>query len=153
TQAVIDAADVDPADPLHHPADDLAMLRGHQEVDVVGHQHVGMYVAAMAAGMLVQKREIELAVAVFEEAGLPAMSALHDVLGDAWGTESGGTGHGGLRLVTSPVSPAPDNAATASPPAPWSENHHRGQSRGSDPGVGVKGLTPGWAYNPRPFPG
>jgi len=65
---------------------------------MVGHQHVGMHRTAFAQGGFAQQRAITEVVRLGEEAGLPVVAALHDMLRDAGEINAWRAGHGaGLR--------------------------------------------------------
>lgn len=79
---------VTPAECLHHAADATDVGRRHEQVDVVGHQHVRMDCAAFAQRDFIEVVQIAPIVAGREEAGLAIVAALDDVLRDAGEIES-----------------------------------------------------------------
>ena len=87
--AVVDVAHVAPAQRLHHARRLSAGGRRHQQVDVVGHHHIGVHRTAFAQSDLVQLAEVTVMVVVGEEARLPIASTLDDVLRDPGKVESG----------------------------------------------------------------
>ena len=87
--AVVDVAHVAPAQRLHHARHQSAGDRRHQQMDVVGHQHIRVHRTAFAQGDLAQLAEVTVMIGVGEEARLPIVSALDDVLRNTGKVESG----------------------------------------------------------------
>lgn len=63
---------------------------------MVGHQHVGMHLAGFPPGGFAQILQVADAVDLGEEAGLPVVAALDDMLRDARHVEPWKSGHGGI---------------------------------------------------------
>ena len=94
----IDVGNVLTADVLHHAAQGLMRLGRDEQVHMVGHQDIGMDLAAPAAGGLGEPPEIGPVVVVGEKDGLAVVTALDDVGGDAGKEEAGLARHwGGAR--------------------------------------------------------
>jgi hypothetical protein len=74
----IDMPDVPPTHRDEHPWDRVGVRRREEQVDVIGHQHIGVQVAPLPPQGLVQPAEIGVAVPVGEEAGAAVVAALHD---------------------------------------------------------------------------
>jgi hypothetical protein len=64
---------------LHRPADALRIVRRQQQVNVIGHQHIGMDGAVPALHSLRQPLQIDPPVVVLEEDRLPIVAPLHDM--------------------------------------------------------------------------
>lgn len=90
---VIDVADIAPAKRLQRARDGVRLLRGQQQVHMVGHQHVGMHRTAFAQGGFAQQRAITEVVRLDEEAGLAAVAALQDMLRDVGKINAWRAGH------------------------------------------------------------
>jgi hypothetical protein len=78
--AFVDVLDVAPADGLHEPGGAFRFVRCDKEVDVVGHEDVGMDGAVPIASRFLQPVEVTVIVLLGEETGLAIDAALHDVL-------------------------------------------------------------------------
>ncbi len=78
---MIDIGNIAPPDVLHHPADAGRVLRGDKDVNVVGHQHIGVDGAVIAFCRFFQPPPIRIVVVVFKEHRFPAMPALDNVDG------------------------------------------------------------------------
>jgi hypothetical protein len=76
-------AHVPPPQRLHHPPDGACVLRRHQQVHVIGHQHVGMHATAEFQARLAQRAQVIAVVVRLEEARLAIVATLHHVLGHA----------------------------------------------------------------------
>lgn len=99
---VVDVPHVASAERLHGASD--ASWRGgrHHQVDVVGHQDIGVHRAAFTTGDLAQILQVPYVVDLREEAGTTIVAALDDVLGDAGQVEARRSWHAtaALRRVT-----------------------------------------------------
>jgi hypothetical protein len=82
--AVVDVADVSPPQRLHEAGDLSAAGRRHQQVDVIGHQYIGMHGTAFTQRDLLEILQVALAVHVSEKAGLAVIAALDHMLRDTW---------------------------------------------------------------------
>lgn len=82
---------------LHHGADRPFGRCRHEQVDVVGHEHVGMDCTAVADAVLVEPVQIEPIVLVGEGAGLAIVSALDEMERDVGKYNTGAAWHGGIR--------------------------------------------------------
>ena len=80
---VVDVPNIATAKRLHHPADAATLARGHEQVHVVGHQHIGMDAATFVQCDLVQVMQVATIVFGLEEAGLAIVAALDHMLRDA----------------------------------------------------------------------
>src|SRR5690606_416036 len=92
--AVVDVANVAPAERLHQPRQGAWLPWGQQQVHVVGHQHVGVHGAVQLQREVPQVIQVAMPVDVGEEAGLAVVAALDDVLGETGEIEAWTTGHG-----------------------------------------------------------
>jgi len=93
----IHMAHVAPAERLHHATYATEVRRRHQQVDMVGHQHVGMDRATFALCDFVEIAQVTTIVVRREEARLAVVAALDDVLCDAGKIESGWAGHADIQ--------------------------------------------------------
>ena len=97
---VVDVADIPPSERLQGARHGIGLLRREQQVDMVGHQYVGVHRAALAQCDLAQGRAIAEVVRLREEAGLAVIAALDDMLRDAGKVDASWARHGGgLRCV------------------------------------------------------
>lgn len=72
-------------------------LRGRREqMDVVGHQHLRVHLARFPAGYFAQILQVADALGFGEEAGLPVVAALNQMLRGAGHVESWKSGHGAI---------------------------------------------------------
>jgi len=71
-------------------------------MDAVGHQHIGMYGAAVSGSGIAQFVEVARAVDGREEAGAAIVAALHEVLRQAGQVDAGLSWHGVGRLDQGP---------------------------------------------------
>lgn len=78
-----------PSDILHRSADCIAGIGRHQEVDMIGHQRVGMQLATIALEAFAQPIQIGRIVARFKEDRLAVITALNDMGRDPRHLESG----------------------------------------------------------------
>ena len=84
-----------------HDAGDLSGSRGcHQQVDVVGHQHVRMHGTAFAQRDFAQVLQVAHPVDVSKEARLAIIAALDDMLRDLGEVESWLARHESVLAVT-----------------------------------------------------
>src|SRR4249919_1001569 len=101
---------------------------------MVGHQHVGMYGAAMPLRGLVQQRQIGEVVIWLKETGLAIVPTLDDVLRDAREIGTRGTRHGRYSLeATSNVSATSSPRHQPIPSPPVRQSRHKHQITVSDP--------------------
>lgn len=91
---VVDVAHVAPTERLHGAGDASWCGGGHQQVDVVGHQNVGVHRARFTAGDLAQILQVPHIVDLREKAGTTVVAALDDVLGDVRQIEAWMSWHG-----------------------------------------------------------
>ncbi len=77
-----------------------APVRGDQEVDVVGHEAVGMNGELIFGGQLLPQMEVKLVVLGFEEAGFTVVAALDNVIGHSGQVQAGATRHGKSLCMT-----------------------------------------------------
>jgi hypothetical protein len=80
--AIVDVTDVSPPQCLHDVSELAALARSHQQVDVVGHQDVGVDHASFPLRSLLQFLQVPDVVDIGKEAGLAVVAALDDVWGD-----------------------------------------------------------------------
>jgi len=78
---------------LHQPAGALRRLRRNKEVNVVGHEHIGVDGTAIIGSRFLQPVEVTVIILFGEETRLPIDAALHEVLRQAGEFYSGATGH------------------------------------------------------------
>ncbi len=82
-----------PPERLHHLRDPVFLHRRDQQVDVVGHQHIGMDPAVGFLGRDGQVFEIAPVVLFSQKARFAVVAALNDVLGNARQGKTGFAGH------------------------------------------------------------
>ena len=63
---------------------------------MVRHEHIGVDMAGVVAGVLLQPMEIEVVILVGEKAGLAIVPTLNDMKRYVGKNEAGATGHGEL---------------------------------------------------------
>ena len=93
----IDVADIAPSKRLHGPRHCTRAWWRQKQVDVVGHQNVGMYRTPFATGHISKFTAVAEVVLVCEEARLAVIAPLYDMLRDAGKVDSEWAGHGGGR--------------------------------------------------------
>ena len=76
---IVDPPDIAAAEAIHQSRGPLGAGRRQQEVDVVGHQDVGVDRAADIGGDLREIVEIGAPIGIIEEAGLAIDAALHEM--------------------------------------------------------------------------
>jgi hypothetical protein len=76
---IVDPPDIAAAKAIHQPRGPLGAGRRQQEVDVVGHQDVGVDRATDIGGDLREIVEIGAPIGIVEEAGLAIDAALHEM--------------------------------------------------------------------------
>src|SRR3546814_4637045 len=69
------------------------MLRGHEEVDMIVHQDIGMQTAVRRRQRLPQELQVAQSIAIIQEAGQAVVATLHYVLRDVGQVEAGEAGH------------------------------------------------------------
>ncbi len=79
----VDYADIPPPHVLQHPRNGAMLTGGHQEMDVITHQDVGVNRAVPANSRLMQAFEIKAAIHLAKEAGNTVIPPLDDVKRDA----------------------------------------------------------------------
>lgn len=94
--AIVDVANVTPPQRLHEAGDLATALRGHQQVHVVGHQYIGVNLAAVAQRDFPEVLQIAMPIGIGEEAGLAIVAALDNVLGNAGEVDARPACHGRL---------------------------------------------------------
>jgi hypothetical protein len=77
--SLLDVLDVSSAHGDNQARDRGCVFWGEKEVDMVGHQHVGMELAVLALQRLAQPAKVGVAILVNEEAGSTIVASLHDV--------------------------------------------------------------------------
>lgn len=92
--AIVDVADIAAPEGLHDPDNHAGLRWGDQQVHMVGHQHVGMNLAATLEHDLVHFPQVAEIVAGLKETGLAVVAALYDVLGDSGKVEPWSAWHG-----------------------------------------------------------
>ena len=81
---LVDIGNVQPADVLQDLGDaPICMLLGQQQVDVIGHQAIGMEFDVITAAALPQNLKVILVVVIGEETGIAVVAALDHVRRDA----------------------------------------------------------------------
>jgi hypothetical protein len=93
TMACIEAGDVAAADGLHHARHAAGLRWCHQQVHVVGHQHVGVQGAPVLERGFAQFLPVVQVVRGVSEAGLAVDAALDDVLRHAGEIDAWLSGH------------------------------------------------------------
>ena len=78
--AAVDVLHVAPADGLHELGDSILVFWRDQQVNVVGHQGIGMDVAVPIDSRFFQSVEVEVIILLGKETGRSIDSALNDVL-------------------------------------------------------------------------
>ena len=78
--AIIHIADVASAQRLHHVRDLTRAARRHEQMHMIGRQYISVDGAAFAQRDLAQVVAVALVVCGNEEAGLPVVAALDDML-------------------------------------------------------------------------
>lgn len=77
--ALVDIKHVISAHVLHQPGDRVLLLRSHQQMHMVGHEHVGVQPNAKAPQPLSQQLQVEQVVIITEETDRPIIAALNDM--------------------------------------------------------------------------
>jgi hypothetical protein len=75
----IDVLDVAAAHRDEQPRHRAGVRRAEEQMDVIGHQHVGVETAALPPQRLVQPAKIGVPVLLVEEAGATVVAPLHDM--------------------------------------------------------------------------
>jgi hypothetical protein len=88
-------------------------MAGHEQMDVVRHQHVGMYVAAMLDSSFPENRKVVLAIQIVTEANRPIHTTLNDVLRYAWNIQAALSRHKS-NLLLQHMQARPDSPGTPS---------------------------------------
>lgn len=81
------------ANGLKHLADAVLELPGSEQVDMVDHPDVGVYLQALFAGSVHKGVAEELVIRIGGEDDLPMVAALDDMPGLAWHDVAGKAGH------------------------------------------------------------
>ena len=81
--AVVDVGNVAPAQRLHHSRYGTWSQRGHEDVDVVGHQDIGMHGATFASRQFAQVGAIAQIVAFAVKPRLSIVATLDDMVRDS----------------------------------------------------------------------
>lgn len=76
----IEQAGIVSAEGLHQARDSPHFVGSHQEMDVIGHQDVGMQHATVSQQPFPQALEVALSVLIIEKARKPVVAALHHML-------------------------------------------------------------------------
>src|SRR4030067_279265 len=90
---MIDVTNILAPDILHEVRHPMFLHRRHQQVDMVGHQDIGVQPAVVALGCLGKITEITLTVPPTMKARFAVIAALHDMLGNADQVKTGLAGH------------------------------------------------------------
>lgn len=69
------------AEGLHHRGETVALVRGHEHVDMMRHQPIGMEDAVRGRGDVVQTLHVHALIILVQEDRLAIMPALEDMLG------------------------------------------------------------------------
>jgi hypothetical protein len=80
-------------DRLQQPPNALAAIRRYKQVNVIGHQHIGMDGTAVPLRRIAQGIQIERVVTIFHERHAAVIAPLHNVVGLATNVIAGMTGH------------------------------------------------------------
>lgn len=91
----VETCHVTTAELLHHRRYHAPSCARHEQVDVIGHQHVGVDSAVVLTGSVREVLPVGGIVILGEETRLPVVAALDDVLGHARQVEAGLAGHAG----------------------------------------------------------
>ena len=81
--SMVHICDVMTADKLNQSADGFSVRRGDQQVDMIGHQNIGMNGAIMLLDAFVKPVQVGGIILVAKERGLTTIATLDDVSGDA----------------------------------------------------------------------
>lgn len=82
------------ADRLQHLAEAISLLRRHQQMDMVRHEHIGMNLTRMLLPSRAQRIEVKKIVILAEKDITSVISPVDDVLRLSGKDKSGLTGHG-----------------------------------------------------------
>jgi hypothetical protein len=93
---VVDILYVPAADRDQYLRHTHGLLRREQQVNMIGHQHVGMQLAPLTRQRLTQPAEVGGSVLVFEKARRPVVAALDNVQRQAVDVDARATRHGGI---------------------------------------------------------
>lgn len=89
----VDVLDVAAANGLHEPGYAVLGFRRYQQMNVVGHEHVGMNGAVPIGSRFLEPMEVAVIILLGEETGLSINAALDDMLGQSGQFDAGATGH------------------------------------------------------------
>lgn len=79
----IDVLHVTLSERPHHPSGCSGFVRGHQQMNMIGHQHEGMNATALPSRVILKPVQVEAIVVQPVEAGLTIVTALDQVQRDA----------------------------------------------------------------------
>jgi hypothetical protein len=100
---VVDVADAAPPERLHDAHTASGFCRRHQQVNVIGHEHIGVNGAVFGPHDLAKVVPIALVVDGGEEARLPIVAALYDVARNMGEIETGLPGNDGASQRNAPA--------------------------------------------------
>ncbi len=95
----VEVLDITLSQELHRQPDAVVLVRRHQQVRVVGHQHIGVHRHAVGAGLHEQVAQVPPVIGLRQEARGPVVAALNHVKRDACKAQARSTGHGFVPLV------------------------------------------------------
>jgi len=90
---MIDIGDIPATDMLQQSTDRILLLRGGQQVDVVGHENVGMYLSPIALTPLPEPFQISPIVAIVKKDRLAIVAALYHMHGNMREEKTGFSRH------------------------------------------------------------
>jgi hypothetical protein len=74
---------------LHCARHAVSQLRGHEQVYVIGHQHIGMNFGRVAMAHEIQQIEVSAIVIVVEKRTVAIVAPLNNVKSDFWNADAG----------------------------------------------------------------
>jgi hypothetical protein len=80
---------------FHHLRGFIALFRCHQEVNMVGHQDIGVKIDLMLLTSLTEMIKVELVIVFSEEASSPVVAPLDEMQGNSRDLEPWASGHSG----------------------------------------------------------
>ena len=97
--ALVHIANIVATKGLNQPTHPVRLLRRQQQVNMVGHQNVGVDRYAIFPAVFLELVQIDRVVLFGEETGLAVVAALDDVLRNAGQAQAGESGHCGSPSV------------------------------------------------------
>ena len=104
--APIDILHIPLPEMLHEQTGTLAPLRSEQQMDVVGHEHVGVHRARELRREFAEHSEVTPVVFLGVKTRNTVVAALNDVPGNARDTQSRSAGHKGFNIRVSVTGPS-----------------------------------------------